>query len=85
MGQISDVCLFQPVSEHEQRAHAPAPSPSPSPGLAHHEMSAPGAEVTRSAEPGDAAGARPGQERHQDCGEDQQQAGASGQALKCPT
>ena len=45
-------------------------------------MSAPGAEVTRSAEPGDAAGARPGQERHQDCGEDQQQAGASSQALK---
>ena len=48
-------------------------------------MSAPGAEVTRSAQPGDAAGAGSGQERHQDRGEDQQQAGASGQALKCPT
>ena len=49
-------------------------------------MSASGVtEVKSSAEPGDAAGAWPGQERHKDRGEDQQQTGASGQALKCPT
>ena len=47
-------------------------------------MSASGVtEVKSSAEPGDAAGAWPGQERHKDRGEDQQQTGASGQALKC--